>query len=392
MRSAGDGFRVLFGSPDLTALVHDSQRAVIDASAAAGNAAETTRSLPLVVLPTAGRADAATVSVADSLRPRAILLSESSARGPRALLSGPGTAPIVSYSAAALPGARTGSQPHPGEDPAAGPGRQLARRADAADADDAAPRAEVRLITTVEQADTLSQASPTVTAPWIKPVTLTRVLAGKPAEWDEQFVYGSKATDAELSPGQLGEVRRLAGQFGTYADLLVDPPTAPTAQARATLPRAASGQWRNAGRTFSSYTRGVEQGLDQVLRDQVSISVPARVLTTGRDARFPITVYNNLPADPDDPQFNSIRVVVRFQSANSQRLTVAPVELPPLPAGTNRTENVAGPRRDERRRAGDRRALHPQSVGRSAGRCRSWSTRPRPAPPAGSSPSSPGSC
>jgi hypothetical protein len=339
LRSVGDGFRVLFGSPDLTALVHDSQRAVIDASAAAGNAAETTRSLPLVVLPTAGRADTATVSVADSLRPRAILLSESSARGPRALLSGPGAAPIVSYSAAALSG---GPGPAPSRTPVKIRQRALADSwlaADAADADDAAPRAEVRLITTVEQADTLSQASPTETAPWIKPVTLTRVLAGKPAEWDEQFVYGSKATDAELSPGQLGEVRRLAGQFGTYADLLVDPER-PTAQAQVTLPRAASGQWRNAGRTFFSFTRGVEQGLAQVLRDQVSISVPARVLTTGRDARFPITVYNNLPAVPEDPQFNSIRVVVRFQSANSQRLTVAPVELRPLLAGTNRTENV----------------------------------------------------
>jgi hypothetical protein len=343
--TSGDGFRVLFGSPDLAALVHDGQQAVIDASAAAGTAAASTKSLPLIVLPTGGRADAATVAAADSLRPRAILLSENSADGPGPLLAGPGTAPIVSYSASALAG---GPGPAPVRTAVKMRQRALAdswvtaragddgEEPDASGAsDDETVGAEVRLITTAAQASTLSPER----IGWIEPVTLSKVLAGNPVEWDGQFAYGRRATDNELSPQLLEQVRRLGEQFGTWADLLVDGDRA-NAQARSTLPRAASGQWRNARRAFASYTDAVEQGLDQVLRDQVVLSVPARVLTTGRDARFPITVSNKLPASADDPQLNAIQVVVRFRSANSQRLTVSPVDLPPVAAGANRTENV----------------------------------------------------
>lgn len=332
----GNGFRVLFGSPDLAALVHDGQPAVVDASVAAGNAVETTRALPLLVLPTGGRADAATVAAADNVKPRAILLSESSAAGPAALLTGPGTSPVVSYRASTLAG---GPGPAPLRTPAKIRQRALADSwlaADAADDDDGRPGIQVRLVSTAAQAGSVTSER----VPWIEPITLSRVLAGTPREWDEQFAYGNGATDNELSPPQLGEIRRLSDEFTTYAELLVDGDRA-TAQARSTLPRAASGAWRTARRGFLAYTGAVEQGLDQVLRGDVTLSVPARVLTTGRDARFPITVSNKLPVAQDDPEFNSIRVVVRFRSANSQRLTVAPVEIrPPLQAGSNRTENV----------------------------------------------------
>ena len=285
------------------------------------------RSLPLVVLPTAGRADAATVSVADSLRPRAILLSESSARGPRALLSGPGAAPIVSYSAAALSG---GPGPAPSRTPVKIRQRALADSwlaADAADADDAAPRAEVRLITTVDQAATLAEAG----APWIKPVTLTRVLAGKPAEWDEQFAYGSKATDAELSSGQLGEVRRLAGQFGTYADLLVD--RGATAQAKGPDGR---GQRPVAERrrTYAGFL-AASGGLAGAAR-QVSIFVPSRVLTTAVTRDSPSLSTTTCRRSGDPRATASGRRAFRSATASAAR---RPVDCRRA-RGTNRTANV----------------------------------------------------
>ncbi len=330
--ATGDGFRVLFGSPDLTALVHNSQQAIIDQSRLAGDEVTSTRALPLLVLPGGGRADAATVAVADTLRPSAILLSENSARGPSALLAGPGNSPIVSFSATALGG---GPGPDPTRTAVKIRQRALADTWLAASAAGEDGAAEVRLITTATQAASLSPDR----IPWIKPVALSTLLAGTPDEWEQEFAYSNKAADAELSASQLEEVRELTEGFATYTELLVDASRG-AQQARSTLPRTASSQWRNVRRAFTTYTGAVQQDLDRVLDDEISISVPARVLTTGRDARFPITVYNNLPALETDPQYNSIRVVVRFQSVNSQRLTVEPVELPPLPAQTNRTENV----------------------------------------------------
>ena len=176
--------------------------------------------------------------------------------------------------------------------------------------------------------------------PWIEPTTLTRLLAGTPAAWDEQYRYGTKAQDAELTPDQLDEVRRLSDSFAAYTDLLVDADRAKLQQ-RTTLPRAASSQWRDSRKGFLAYTGAVGQGLDEVLRDDISIVVTPKVLTTGRAATFPITVRNGLAASPDDPTLNAVRVVVRFRSVNSQRLTVAPVELKdPLAAGASITENA----------------------------------------------------
>ena len=53
----------------------------------------------------------------------------------------------------------------------------------------------------------------------------------------------------------------------------------------------------------------------------------AKLSTTGRLGTFPITVKNNLPAGAD-PNTNAIRVRLVFGSTASQRLTVAPLEIP----------------------------------------------------------------
>ena len=61
-----DGYRLLFGSPDLAALTHDGQRAPIRASVASNKLVPLTSSLPLLVFPAAGAADAATMATAAS--------------------------------------------------------------------------------------------------------------------------------------------------------------------------------------------------------------------------------------------------------------------------------------------------------------------------------------
>ncbi len=331
---SGDGYRVLYGNPDLTALVEDGQQNIIDLSRAAGADVESTRALPLLILPGGGRINATTMTAAEGTNPKAILLSENSARGPGPLLAGTGGVPVVSYSPTALSG---GPGPSPRRTAVKIRQRSLADTWLAARASEGDPAAVVRLITTPAQAASMLGAEG---VPWIDPTTLTRLLAGTPAGWDEQYRYGTKAQDAELSPAELDEVRRLSESFAAYTDLLVDAERAKLQQ-RSTLPRAASIQWRDARKGFLAYTGAIGEGLDDVLRDDISIVVTPKVLTTGRAATFPITVRNGLAASPDDPALNAVRVVVRFRSVNSQRLTVAPVELQgPLAAGTSRTENA----------------------------------------------------
>ncbi|MGI3780976.1 MAG: hypothetical protein ACRYG2_09375 [Janthinobacterium lividum] len=87
LRAAHDGYRLLFGSPDVAALVHARQTSVLAAAAAAGRRVEATEDLPLLVLPANGAADSATLEAADALDPRAVLLSDSATRGAGPLLA-----------------------------------------------------------------------------------------------------------------------------------------------------------------------------------------------------------------------------------------------------------------------------------------------------------------
>ena len=110
LQSSHDGYRLLYGSPDIAALVHDGQESVLGDAANANKLVESTRSLPLLVLPAGGTADAATAKAAAALQPDAIVLADTSAKGPTPLLAGPDQVPIVRYTKAAQGGG-------PGPDP-----------------------------------------------------------------------------------------------------------------------------------------------------------------------------------------------------------------------------------------------------------------------------------
>jgi hypothetical protein len=70
LQSSHDGYRLLYGSPDVAALVHDGQESVLNDAAAANKLVERTRSLPLLVLPAGGTADAGHCQGGRSLAPR----------------------------------------------------------------------------------------------------------------------------------------------------------------------------------------------------------------------------------------------------------------------------------------------------------------------------------
>ena len=180
LQSRRDGYRLLYGSPDLAALVHDGQQSAIRATAAASRRVALTRNLPLLILPTGGRADEATVVAATDLRPRAIVLSDRSAAGPGPLLSGPGTVPIVSAGSAVSGG---GPGPDPRDTAVQLQQRLLAETwIEATGAADGTARGRVRLITSANQA---TRAYAGVDAPWLTPSPLSTLLQSRPAAWSE---------------------------------------------------------------------------------------------------------------------------------------------------------------------------------------------------------------
>ena len=333
LRARGDGYRTLYASPDLTALTHASEQEIIAESKAAGNAVETTKALPLLVLPGAGRADGDTMAVAGTLGAKVILVSENTARANTPLLSVGGVTPVVTYSATDLTG---GPGPSPRRTPVKIRQRALAESWLAADdASEDEPAAQVRLISSANQA----AAVPAAGTPFLLPRTLSDLLTGTPSTWDEDFAYGNKARAAELDDGQLAEIAALRETYTTYVDLFVDPQRAAT-QRQAVLPRAASSLWRGEQEAFGRYTQAADDDVSDAIGDKIFIVVTPRVQTTGRAAAFPITVRNKLPASDTDPELNAIKLELRFTSVNSQRLTVAPIKIPNLRAGSSQTENA----------------------------------------------------
>ena len=183
-----------------------------------------TRALPLLVLPTAAAAPTRPPSPRRTASgPGRSCCRRTPPGGPGPLLAGAGRRPDRE-----LQRHRARGRPRSGTRRTAVKIRQRALADSWLAATWRAPptrrRAEVRLITTAAQAEHAVRRRGSA---WIEPMTLPTVLAGKPAEWDEQFAYGSKATDAELSPHLL---ERYAGSGDSSAPTPTcwSMPTAPT--------------------------------------------------------------------------------------------------------------------------------------------------------------------
>lgn len=331
---SGDGFRLPYGNPDLAALVHNDQTDLLADAAEAGTEVPVTRSLPLLILPGNGTADEETVQAAAALKPAAILLSDATLRTDTdsPVLDGPdGAATLVRYTAGASAG---GPGPAPRSTPAKVQQRMLSDTWIAArSAPAGSPAGRVRLVTAPSQT---AGADNEISAPWFATATLTQLLTATPVTWSGEYRYTDKAAAAELSPAELDATQRMTSQFGTYQQLLVDS-TSAEREADIALPRTVSVTWRDERPAFRRYTAAVSDHLSDVLTDGVEVSVTSKVTTTGRSGTFPITVVNNLPASAD-PEVNTIKVRIVFTSATSQRLTVAPLDVPPVAAGQTNTQ------------------------------------------------------
>jgi len=329
-----DGYRLLYGSPDVAGLAHAGRQDLLHASEAAAKTVSLTASLPLLVWPGDGAADAETVAAATALQPNAILLSDVATGSTRPLLQGvavDGTRSpeIVSYTSAAFAG---GPGPQPSETPVHLRQRLLAESwLQAATRPAGTTLGHVRLISTKAQAKGNVES---VVAPWIRQSTLSELLKSAPATWSGQLRYGESDRSAEITVGQLATLDRLSRSWETWQDLLVDHTSAKAATSAA-LARSTSVRLRPEDR-FRAFLEPQQAHLDLLL-SSVQISANRRVLTPPGRVEFPVTIRNTLPpsTDPANVTLNQVQVELRFRSANSQRLTVQPLKLTAIDAGEN---------------------------------------------------------
>jgi hypothetical protein len=335
LRSSRDGYRLLYGTPDVAALVHDGQESVLNDAANANKLVESTRSLPLLVLPAGGTADADTAKAAAALQPDAILLADTSAKGPSPLLAGPNGVPIVRFAKGTLGG---GPGPDPRNTPIHLRQRMLAETwIESTAASDGLLHGRVRLISTAAQADGAAQE---LKAPWLKPRTLSELLKSTPASWSQKFNYSSAARDSQLTPSQLDSLRKFDWSNDTYADLLVDATNA-RAEGSAAVARAASAKWRKHDKSRRAYLGPQQAALDDILLDKIQIRSSARVQTVAREGvEFPITIRNTLEADPARPDAGAVKVRLIFNSDNPQRLTIKTIKASHINAQDSFTDNA----------------------------------------------------
>ncbi|GAB2593555.1 hypothetical protein [Microlunatus antarcticus] len=339
LRGTHDGYRLLFGSPDVAALAHAGRTGVLESAAAAGRRVEATEDLPLLVLPAGGQADRETLAAAEALDPRAVVLSDSATRGAGPLLATSTGTPVLTYTAGGLGG---GPGPDPQDDTVHIQQRSLATSwVESTTSPEQAGAAQVHLVRTKAQATSTSQTDP----PWAGATPLGTVLDRTPTRWDGDLRYPSSAADEELTPAQLAGITRLADAQRTWHDLLADGDAAePTADAA--VARAASASWRGQRRASAAFLAPQQASLDTRLTDQVRISTSPKASTVAQQGvSFPITIRNDLAPEGDggtgDPA--AIRVRVEFASDNTRRLEIASIAPEPdglLAPGSGFTGNA----------------------------------------------------
>jgi hypothetical protein len=331
----GDGYRLLYGSPDVTALVHDRQRALLAEADEAGRAVTGVAHLPLLALPAGGRADAAAATAMADLNPAALVLTRSTTQVREPLLTGPAGVALVNVGLSLSAG---GPGPVPRDEPVQIRQRLLAESWVLGQAD--SPAKEVQQVVLVDSAEEATLVQSVVSAaPWITTEPLSRLLRSQPAGWPQRYRYPRSTQGRELSSAQLADVRRLRTTQTTFMQLLVNPEDI-RRQARAAAAAAASSHWRNRARSHRAFLEPHQSTIDDLLAD-VTVVVTPKVVTSARRGLFPVTVRNQLPARPEDPEYNAVHARLVFTSANGQRLNVTPVEALNVRAQESFTTNAS---------------------------------------------------
>lgn len=299
------GYRSPYGTPDVTALAHNSGQQALPASKIAGDEVQRTKSLPLMGYTRGGELDAEALKTMETLEPAAVLTS--TADSAQTLLEPVAKAPLLSYSADTFAGG-------PGPDPRA-TAPQVRQRLLAESWIDAGSSNPQTLRVIEEPADAVADTA--AEAPWVRRVPLQQLLAGEPGEWSHEFSYTDRMRERELRPQQLQGLTNLASAYDSISELMVDPGSNERI-ARAALARSASSWWRGNNAGFLTFIDPQFVDVNSTLGGgRVSLTVQKQFVMSGSSGNFPVTVNNSM----DQP----IRLNLHFTSQLPQRLSVEPV-------------------------------------------------------------------
>lgn len=316
-----NGYRLPFGTPDLSAISRQQLGNVVPRSIAAGDRVTLSKDLPLIAWGSGGQVAPESLATWEQTQATAILTAN--AQTSQALLRPLGSTPLISYNPRVFDGG-------PGPDPRTTPihlrQRLLTESYLASLSGRSTP--SVRVITTAEQAS----ADLSADAPWVRREPLGALLSQSPSEWSNQLSYPASAVGAELTSGQAGKMRDLGSAFAAYADLVVDPSPVDE-RADASVARAASSWWRGDPAGFDAFVEPqVERARGLLSGPTVSLNVQRSVIMSGQSGSFPITLTNSLNAP--------VHVTVDFDSDQPQRLSIAPQRNIVIDAGGSVTVNV----------------------------------------------------
>lgn len=316
---SGDRWRLPWASPDIASMAHNDQRDLVGYAARATTAESGTDDLPTLVVPAGGGVDAATLRVATTFEPDAVL-----AAGLAAPVVADGDLRLVNIDATAFGG---GPGPDPVNTAVQIRQRMLADTMVAALAGSKAPI--VRVIDTTAAARAVQETD----SDHVRSRTLSDLLAATSATKSDPPSYPEALRAAELTPLQLTEADELAHAYRASADLQVDSDAVKAAADRA-VGRATSSWWRGMDKSSRRWVRAQADALQEQLGGaDVRILPPRPFVMAGRDGLFPITITNKL----DVP----VKVSVKFTADNPQRLRIPSLTEITVGPGESVTRNIA---------------------------------------------------
>lgn len=187
------------------------------------------------------------------------------------------------------------------------------------------------------------------TAPWLRPVTLSELLAAPiPDSGRRRAGYGERAREQELNRRYVASLARTNTALATFTSI-IDNPLGVTEPFSEALLRASSSAWR------SQPSIGTEL-LDSIQADLAEQTGKVRVLSqgtitlSGDSGRVPVTIANDLD--------RSVTVGVQLRSRPGLRLSSQPVEGIRIEAG-----RMASVELDARVVGGDPLAVEVQLIG-----------------------------
>jgi hypothetical protein len=187
------------------------------------------------------------------------------------------------------------------------------------------------------------------TAPWLRPITLTELLAAPiPDSVRRRAGYGERAREQELDRRYIASLARTNTALATFTSI-IDNPTGVTEPFSEALLRASSSAWRTQSGVGAELLDSIRLDLEEQTA-QVRVLSQGTITLSGDSGKVPVTIANDLD--------RSVTVGVMLRSRPGLRLSSEPIEGIRIEAGRMASVDL-----DARVVGGDPLAVEVQLIG-----------------------------